>query len=133
MGYHNGVAKTGFIAVIDRERCNACGACIRACNIRAIDLPKGVPFERKSDRYAVVADKLCLGCGACISTCKQGALSMIPATGRELTPLKRKNLYMQILKEKKRLTPFVVSGVKKSLRNLLKRKTAKKIIPIIEE
>jgi ferredoxin len=133
MGYHNGVARTGFRAVIDRERCNACGACIRACNIRAIDLPKGVTFEQKSDRYAVVSDNICLGCGACISTCKQGALSMIPATNRELTPLKRKNLYMQILKEKKRLTPFVVSGVKKGLRNLLKRKTTQKHIPIIEE
>ncbi|MDD5285015.1 MAG: 4Fe-4S binding protein [Desulfuromonadaceae bacterium] len=133
MGYLNGVAKTGFCAVIDKDQCNYCGACFRACNVKAIALPKEVRFEQKSDRYALVAEEICLGCGACISACKQGALRMIPATSRELPPLKRKDLYMQILKEKKRLTPFVVSGVKKSLRNLLKKKSVNKTIPIIGE
>lgn len=133
MGYHNGVAKTGFSAVIDKDLCNGCGICFRACNVKAIGLPDGVKFERKSDRYALVTDDICLGCGACISACKQGALGMIPAVSRELPPLKRKDLYMQILKEKKRLTPFVVSGVKKSLRSLLKKKSVNKTIPIIGE
>jgi ferredoxin len=133
MGYHNGVAKTGFRAVINKNLCNYCGACFRACNVKAIALPKGLRFEQKSDRYAVVAEDICLGCGACISSCKQGALSMAPAANRDLPPLKRKELYMRILKEKKRLTPFVVSGVKKSLRNLLKGTPTQKNIPIIKE
>ena len=47
---------------------------------------------------------------------------MVPAANRQTPPLKRKDLYLRILKEKKRLTPFVVSGIKKSLRNLLKGK-----------
>jgi len=127
MGYHNGVAKTGFRAVIDKNLCNYCGACLCACNVKAIALPKGVQFEQKSDRYAVVAEDICLGCGACVSSCKQGALSMAPATNRDLPPLKRKELYMRILKEKKRLTPFVVSGVKKSLRNLFTRKSVENL------
>ncbi|MBI5483476.1 MAG: 4Fe-4S dicluster domain-containing protein [Deltaproteobacteria bacterium] len=133
MGYHNGVAKTGFRAVIDTERCNGCGLCFKACNVKAIGLPEGVKFEQKSDRYALVANDICLGCGACISACKRGALAMIPAANREQTPSRRKDLYMQILKEKKRLTPFVISGVKKSLRNLLKKKPANTTIPIIGE
>ncbi|MEI6207465.1 MAG: 4Fe-4S binding protein [Desulfuromonadales bacterium] len=133
MGYRNGVARTGFCAVIDKERCNGCGACFRACNVNAIALPDGVQSARKSNRCAVVDDAVCLGCGACISACRQGALSMVPAANRELPPLKRKDLYLRILKEKKRLTPFVISGIKKSLRGLLKRKSAKTIIPIIEE
>jgi ferredoxin len=133
MGYHNGVAKTGFRAVIDQERCNACGACFRACNVNAIALPERVPFTQKSDRYGVVAEKICLGCGACITSCKQGALTMIPANNRELPPLKRKDLYIRILREKKRLTPFVISGVKKSIRSFFTQNTTTKTIPIIKE
>lgn len=133
MGYHQGIAKTGFRAVIERERCNGCGVCFAACNVKAIALPKDVQFTRKSDRYAVVAEDLCLGCGACVSACKRGALSMVPSASRPVTPVKRKDLYMRILKEKKRLTPFVVSGIKKSLRNFLKGKSGKTVIPIIKE
>ena len=133
MGYHNGIAKTGFRAVIDKERCSSCGACLRACNVKAIALPYGVQFTRNSDRSAVVADDICLGCGACVASCKLGALSMIPAANRETPPLKRKDLYIRILKEKRRLTPFVVSGIKKSLRNLFSGKPSGKTIPIIKE
>ena len=132
-GYNNGIAKTGFSAVIDTEKCNYCGACLKACNVKAIALPKDVPFTNRSDRYAVVAGDICLGCGACISVCRQGALAMVPAANRPATPLKRKDLYIRILKEKKRLTPFVISGIKKSLRSFLKGKTAPKTVPLIKE
>ncbi len=132
-GYHNGVARTGFRAVISKDRCNGCGACLRACNVKAVTLPERVAFVQNRDRYAVVAEEICLGCGACVSVCKQGALAMTPAAGRELPPMKRKDLYIRILKEKHRLTPFVVSGIKKSLRNLLKAGSGKTVIPIIKE
>jgi ferredoxin len=133
MGYSNGIAKTGFLAVVDTSSCTGCGVCFRACNVKAIAMPAGVVFEQRSDRYAVVAADVCLGCGACISSCPQSALTMIPVAGRELPPLKRKDLYFKILKEKRRLTPFVVSGIKKSLRTLLSGKPSGKTIPIIKE
>ena len=133
MGYHNGIGKTGFRAVIDQDRCNCCGACFKACNVNAIALPKGVTFESRAERYAAVSEELCLGCGACVSACKQGALAMIPAANRQIPPLKRKDLYLRILKEKKRLTPFVVSGIKKSLRTLISGKHRSKTIPVIKE
>ena len=133
MGYHNGVGKTGFCAIIDPVLCNSCGACFRACNVNAIAIPNEMMLEQKSARYGVVADKICLGCGACVSSCKQGALSMISVTGWQIPPLKRKDLYFRILKEKKRLTPFVVSGIKKSLRSFFRGKFLAKIIPIIKE
>lgn len=132
-GYHSGVAKTGFRAVIDRERCTGCGVCFRACNVKAIALAHEETFVRKSDRSAVVYEDVCLGCGACITACKFGALTMIPAANREATPLKRKDLFIRILKEKRRLTPFVVSGIKKSLRSLLVGKSPKTVVPIIKE
>jgi Na+-translocating ferredoxin:NAD+ oxidoreductase RNF subunit RnfB len=133
MGYHTGVGKTDFRAVIDQERCSGCGACFRACNVKAIALPHGIQFVQKSELHAVVAEKICLGCGACINACKQGALTMVPSANRKTPPLKRKDLYFRILKEKRRLTPFLVSGIKKSLRNLFHGKPASKTIPVIEE
>ena len=44
---------------------------------------------------------------------------MVPLGKRPLPPLKRTDLYRAILKEKGRLTPYVVSGIKKKLRSLL--------------
>jgi len=118
-GFHNGIAKTGFTAVIDPDRCTYCGACFTACNVKAIGLPKGVRFESREGRYAAVQEEVCLGCGACVSACKQGALNLIPADNRHVPPLKKKDLFFRILKERKRLSPYVVSGVTRKLRNLL--------------
>ena len=132
-GYPQGVARTGFTAVIDPERCNCCGACFTACNVKAIGPHEGERSASRDKRYAVVSEDICLGCGACITACGQGALALVPAAHREIPPLKRKDLYFRMLKEKKRLTPFVVSGIRKSLRNLLFGKPVNRIVPIIKE
>ena len=118
-GFHEGIAKTGFSAVIDPERCDYCGSCFSACNVKGIALPKGVSFKEKSERYAAVDAKICLGCGACVSACKKGALTMVATDNRTLPPLKRNDLYKQILREKGRLTPYVISAIRKKIRNLL--------------
>lgn len=122
MGFLNGVAKTGFTAVIDPRRCDYCGACFVACNVKAIGPPKGVRFAGREERYAEIGEEVCLGCGACISSCTKGALSLIPVADRRIPPMKRKDLYARILKEKGRLTPYIVSGIKRKLRGMLKGK-----------
>jgi ferredoxin len=128
MGYHHGIARTGFTAVIDRDRCNGCGVCIPACNVKAI----AVPADR-TRRFASVSEQLCLGCGACISACKQGALAMVAAANRQAPLHKRKDLYLRILKEKKRLTPFVISRIRKSFAGFLRGNSGTGTIPIIKE
>lgn len=121
-GFHDGIAKTGFTAVIDPDKCDYCGKCFAACNVKGIALAKGVEFKERRERYAAVDAKICLGCGACVSACSKGALAMVAADNRQIPPLKRTNLYKRILKEKGRLTPYVVNGAKKSLLKLLKGK-----------
>lgn len=116
MGFHEGIAKTGFTAVIDPERCDYCGTCFSACNVKAIGLPKGRTFTTSKERFAEVRQAVCLGCGACISACEKQALRLVPAANRSLPPLKKRDLFIRILREKGRLTPFLVSHVKKQLR-----------------
>ncbi len=116
-GYPMGVAKTGYTLQIDDTTCVGCGLCKKACNVTALELLE-VENGRKKKVMQVNSDN-CLGCGACISSCPTGSLSLIPA-GRPEVPEKKKDLMKQILKEKKRLTPFVINGIKKSIKRTLR-------------
>lgn len=116
-GFPMGIAKTNYTLQIDIETCVGCGLCKKACNVTALEL-LDVENGRKKKQMQVISDN-CLGCGACISSCPTNSLSLIPADRPEI-PEKKKDLFKQILKEKKRLTPFVVSGIKKKIRKTLK-------------
>jgi NAD-dependent dihydropyrimidine dehydrogenase PreA subunit len=116
MGFHEGIAKTGFTAVIDPERCDYCGTCFTACNVKAIGLAKGQAFATPQDRFAAVKEPVCLGCGACISACEKGALGLVPINNRSKTPAKKRDLFLRILREKGRLGPFLTGRLKKQLR-----------------
>ena len=56
------------LAVIDRERCVACGACAKACPKLALSVPRGI--------CAAVETALCVGCGRCAKTCPAGAIEV---------------------------------------------------------
>lgn len=112
-GYHEGVGKTGYRVALDAEICSSCGLCVSACNASALNI------ESASDaRELKIEEEICLGCGACVSSCPQGALHMVPVDEPQI-PHKKRELMKQILKEKKRLTPFVVDGVKQKIKELL--------------
>jgi len=120
IGYHDGLAKTHFIAEIGKEKCDYCGECFKACNVNSIGLAKDREFKNKSERYAAVYKEICLGCGACISSCEKGALSLVSRGSVRTPPRRKKDLFARILWEKGRLAPFVVSRVKKAARNFLR-------------
>ncbi len=116
-GFPMGVAKTGFTLQIDSETCLGCGLCKKACNVNALDL-LDVENGNNNKRMQVLFNN-CLGCGACISSCPTNSLSLIPVMRPEI-PENKKVLFKQILKEKKRLTPFVISGIKKKILRALR-------------
>lgn len=118
MGYPMGVAKTNYTLQVDTLTCLGCGLCQKACNVKALDIID-VENGKKKKCVQVISDN-CLGCGACISACPSKSLSLVYAPGRPVPPEKKKDLFKQILKEKKRLTPYIVSGIKKAIRRTLK-------------
>ncbi|HBG18675.1 MAG TPA: 4Fe-4S ferredoxin [Desulfobulbaceae bacterium] len=111
-GFPMGVAKTNYTLQIDGESCLGCGLCQKACNVTALEAVAAENGKRKK-RMTVLPDH-CLGCGACIGACPSKSLSLIPASRPEI-PEKKKDLFKAILKEKKRLTPFVLHGIKKKI------------------
>lgn len=119
-GYNDGVAKTPFMAVVDMEKCNDCGLCFSACNVDAIASTSG-----RDSSCAAINVASCLGCGACVSACARHAISLVERAVRPVPPEKRKDMFVAILKEKGRLTPYLVSGAKKRVRRLLTKKNTR--------
>jgi ferredoxin len=117
-GFPAGVAKAPFTLRIDEQSCIGCGLCWKACNVSAIG-PLVDPADPDEKKAGVSIDK-CLGCGACISSCPTGSLSLVPVE-RPQPPERKRQLLQQILKEKKRLAPFVVERVKTSVLRRLGR------------
>lgn len=55
------------IAVVNKDVCVACGACMKACPKGAISIYRGC--------YAVVDEAKCVGCGLCARTCPAGCIA----------------------------------------------------------
>ncbi len=63
-----------YQAVVNLERCSACGMCENLCAYRAI----GVQLidEKTGRRAAVVNQAMCKGCGACAANCRSAAIDI---------------------------------------------------------
>ena len=71
------------IAVVDREKCVACGKCVQTCPNNVISL---VPYEApyavqcnskdKGKDVMSVCKAGCIGCGLCVKQCEFGAVTL---------------------------------------------------------
>lgn len=63
-------------AIVNKDRCSACGICIPLCPYNAI--------ERDEERRAKVIEAVCKGCGACSSACPSAAIKMNHFTNEQI-------------------------------------------------
>ena len=69
------VEKSNYRAVLDLEKCNACGNCIERCQLHAITEGKdGMPVLNVAD---------CMGCGQCVIACPTDATELVPVSAEE--------------------------------------------------
>ncbi len=71
------------VAVVDKEKCKACGKCVAVCPKHLISL---IPYDAKQVVACSSTDKGpvtmkacqvgCIGCGICVRTCPQGAVTV---------------------------------------------------------
>ncbi len=82
------VVTSGWVAQPDDDRCNGCGACVKACPVEAIDLVPATktPAAPRRRKRAVVNTETCLGCGVCVRHCKHESLAMRRTPRRVHTP-----------------------------------------------
>jgi electron transport complex protein RnfB len=63
-GIDDAIARANYFAVIDAEKCTACGICVERCQVGAMSMDNGeveVNLER------------CIGCGLCVTGCPSDA------------------------------------------------------------
>ncbi|MEW6267578.1 MAG: 4Fe-4S dicluster domain-containing protein [Thermodesulfobacteriota bacterium] len=75
-----------LIAQVDRDACDGCGRCERACHVQAV---KMIPTDRpdsKTGRIAAIDQDFCLGCGVCALKCKNGVLKLVKRKKRVIHP-----------------------------------------------
>lgn len=66
-GFHDHVVASDFVARLDAEACNGCGACEGRCAFGALGMAEG---------RAAHSPERCFGCGLCAMVCPTGALAM---------------------------------------------------------
>jgi heterodisulfide reductase subunit A len=68
------------VAIVDQDKCRACGTCVDICEFRAPQLVQTAP-----GMYAAqINASLCKGCGTCSSWCPSGAIRSMHFTDRQL-------------------------------------------------
>lgn len=95
---------SNFLAEVDANKCEACGACEKRCQVDAVTVS-----EEK--QYALVAPERCLGCGICVTTCPTQAITLLKKPTEVRPPRTREDLYDIIMNKKKnRLEKIKLTG-----------------------
>ena len=95
---------SNFLAIVDTEKCEACGACGKRCQVGAVAVsdPK---------KHAVVDPERCLGCGVCVTICPTQAITLTKKPTEVRPPQTREDLYDIIMANKKgRLGKLKLTG-----------------------
>jgi Pyruvate/2-oxoacid:ferredoxin oxidoreductase delta subunit len=95
---------SNFQAAVDRDTCEACGACERRCQVGAVSVS-----EKKQP--AVVDLERCIGCGVCVPVCPTKSITLVKKPAEIKPPRTREDLHEIIMAGKKsRLGKLKLTG-----------------------
>jgi Pyruvate/2-oxoacid:ferredoxin oxidoreductase delta subunit len=83
-----------FHAVVDRNTCEGCGACVKRCQVGAVSV------SGKNQPAAVDLDR-CIGCGVCVPGCPTHAITLVKKPAEVRPPPTREDLHEIIVAGKK--------------------------------
>jgi Pyruvate/2-oxoacid:ferredoxin oxidoreductase delta subunit len=85
---------SNFQAMVDRDTCEACGACEKRCQVGAVRVSE-------EDPPAVVNLDRCLGCGVCVPVCQTKSITLVKKPDEVRPPKTREDLHEIIAAGKK--------------------------------
>ena len=86
-GYPNSVVTSSFIASVNKDSCEGCGKCSKACPISAIEMVISKNSETSKKKVPQINTRICIGCGVCSLKCsKTGSLKLIKRKKRIIHP-----------------------------------------------
>jgi Na+-translocating ferredoxin:NAD+ oxidoreductase subunit B len=95
---------SNFHAVVDRNTCEGCGACVKRCQVGAVSVS-----EKK--QVAVVDLDRCIGCGVCAAGCPTQSITLAKNSAEVRPPQTREDLHEIIMAGKKgRLGKLKLTG-----------------------
>jgi ferredoxin len=126
---------SGFQPAVDDRRCTACGACVRACPVRAVSIVPQAAGRTGGDAAAAPSSSasagtaplsgaaaartpltcavdlsVCIGCGVCVGACSQDALTMVRRPQAPHVPLNAVEHLTRRMLERGRLADLLVDG-----------------------
>jgi len=104
LNHPHAVSPSSFAALVDEEKCTACGICAdERCPVKAVTM--------EGDTALVKADA-CIGCGLCVTGCPTEAITMMPRAQAPVVPANVKEMALKIMQEKGILKEFLERGQK---------------------
>lgn len=111
---------SNFFATVDRDTCVGCGACVRRCQVGAVN------FSRKNYPAAIDLNR-CIGCGVCVPACPSHSIFLEKKPTEIEPPQNREELHDAIAAAKtgslgklKLIGKLVVDSVRTGHFDLLK-------------
>ena len=122
-GYPNAIVTSNYIANINKDTCEGCGKCAKACPIEAIEMVPSENGSMNKKKTPRINEEICVGCGVCSMKCtKTDSLKLITRKKRVIHPettyeriilqcLERGTLQHQIFGNPEKISQKIMKGL----------------------